>query len=440
MTGQEPKIQAFLSRGVYMTGQTIYGSIRLSPKVQSFQSVKVFMVGTVRVSCSRWHPMTLDELTKFYGECHPMLSEFLKDNDLNVINVRNSAIPKAGAFSNDATACFFATNVVDILKRKYECYQDTDGESESVKSGTNYDNCCTFEVELPWDLPHSMNGRSCSYSYACYIYASINSNEKIQCRIPITILSSFSRSIDNVDKLGEVPNISCSSGRIKVGQIMPSRKWGLPLHITDEVFMQRTSVYALSSSYEDINSNATLFMRIANSRGTSICILKVFSEETKTIALGSRLYLKFDFSDASISCRRICVCLLSEEIAYFENSEVIAKSVVYDPQVHSIHKELNSIGLSLLLPSDCECTMKTDLLEISLKLKLELVVDISDYDKKGKFETLNMEVPFKAVHSFPDREATDDAGDQREERNCDLICLTKRIKECVGYIPAQSPI
>ena len=442
MSKEEPKIQVFLSRAVYMAGQKLYGSIRLTPKPQAFEFVKVFMVGHVRVSCSRWHPISFDELKHLYGECHPMLSDLLLEDDVSVVNIRNGSIPGAGAFSSDKIACFFATNVTDVLKSKSESYQEVTNESEYMRSEHTYDNCCTFEIELPQDLPHSLNGRSCSYSYSCCVYARTSASNKFQCRIPVTILSTIPRSIDfvkGIDNFG-----TCSSARVKVGQVSSFRKWGLPLNITDEIYLQRTSVYAIGSSYEDINPRATLSMRITNSHGTPICILNVFGEESKTITPGGRIFLKFEFGEdiSSVACRRICVCFLCEEIARFEDSETVTNTVIYSPQVHSIYEELTSVGISLLLPLESECTVNTDLMEISLKLKLELIVDKDDFDGKGsKFETLTMEIPYTVVHSFPNyHDMITDDEDQKKENEYDLICLSKRLKECTGYVPPKSSV
>jgi len=135
--------------------------------------------------------------------------------------------------------------------------------------------------------------------------------------------------------------------------------------------------------------------------------------------LGIRVRFPIDENDECcngadiIPCHRVCCALVGEEYAIFEGSDqstgadnqpnkgvkkrVKTRSYVFDSTyvlVESGYTE--AITMGLLLPLDCPVTVKSDLVEVSISLKIEFTT--SDIGTEKKFSTIRLDLPCTVVH------------------------------------------
>eukprot|EP00814_Leptocylindrus_danicus_P013138 CAMPEP_0116004534 /NCGR_PEP_ID=MMETSP0321-20121206/652_1 /TAXON_ID=163516 /ORGANISM="Leptocylindrus danicus var. danicus, Strain B650" /LENGTH=153 /DNA_ID=CAMNT_0003472839 /DNA_START=889 /DNA_END=1350 /DNA_ORIENTATION=+ len=135
-----------------------------------------------------------------------------------------------------------------------------------------------------------------------------------------------------------------------------------------------------------------------------------------------------------VACRRVCACFFVEEKACNDGHLEIVKTYVHNAQYKLVDDGTISLELSLLLPKSSPCTVRTDLIEINTKLKVELTVDkVHDNHKNGlKFEVLQMEIPFTVVHAIELNEENASCKVNNwdgRELQYDLSVLSARLKE-----------
>eukprot|EP00956_Cyclotella_meneghiniana_P006086 scaffold7929_cov62-Cyclotella_meneghiniana.AAC.6 len=102
-----------------------------------------------------------------------------------------------------------------------------------------------------------------------------------------------------------------------------------------------------------------------------------------------------------LPCHRVCCALVGEEYALCEGAEAPKKQFGYT----------NSVSMGLLLPSDCPVTIKTDLVEVTVSLKLEFTVDriarkemddedpcVDSANPSSRFGVIRLDLPVDVVH------------------------------------------
>jgi hypothetical protein len=140
-----------------------------------------------------------------------------------------------------------------------------------------------------------------------------------------------------------------------------------------------------------------------------------------------------------IPCHRVCCALVGEEYAIFEESSmsdgvdnlhkgkkrVKTRSYVFDSKYELVEfGYTEGISMALVLPLDCPVTVKTDLVEVTVMLKVEFTVSraaINDSDKgiqirdQGEFRLIRVDLPCEVVH---DNEGLGSlgSGDEEDER------------------------
>ena len=147
--------------------------------------------------------------------------------------------------------------------------------------------------------------------------------------------------------------------------------------------------------------------------------------------LGIRVRFPIDENDEGcngakiIPCHRVCCALVGEEYAIFENSDqstgadsqpnkgvkkrVKTRSYVFDSKYELVESGYTeAISMGLLLPFDCPVTVKTDLVEVSISLKIEFTT--SDNGIEKKFSTIRLDLPCTVVHVDSEDESIDEDG------------------------------
>ena len=146
--------------------------------------------------------------------------------------------------------------------------------------------------------------------------------------------------------------------------------------------------------------------------------------------LGIRVRFPIDESDECcngagiISCHQVCCALVGEEYAIFEDStqttgtdnqpnnkgvkkRVKTRSYVFDSTYELVENGYTeAISMGLLLPIDCPVTVKTDLVEVSISLKIEFTT--SDNGTEKKFSTIRLDLPCTVVHVNNEEESADE--------------------------------
>ena len=120
-----------------------------------------------------------------------------------------------------------------------------------------------------------------------------------------------------------------------------------------------------------------------------------------------------------IPCHRVCCALVGEEYAIFEGdsapatgadkgkTRVRTRSYVFDSTYEMVEfGYTEAISMGLVLPLDCPVTVKTDLVEVTVTLKVEFTVSrkaissqMNDGGEEGtEYSTIRMDLPCEVVH------------------------------------------
>lgn len=120
-----------------------------------------------------------------------------------------------------------------------------------------------------------------------------------------------------------------------------------------------------------------------------------------------------------IPCHRVCCALVGEEYAIFEGAptpatggvnlpkskkRVKTRSYVFDSSYELVEfGYTEAISMSLILPLDCPVTVKTDLVEVTVMLKVEFTVSRASIDQsrdeavqdidRGEFSVIRLDLP-----------------------------------------------
>ena len=143
-----------------------------------------------------------------------------------------------------------------------------------------------------------------------------------------------------------------------------------------------------------------------------------------------------------IPCHRLCCALVGEEYAIFEGSSMSAgvdnlhnkkrvktRSYVFDSKCELVEfGYTEGISMALVLPLDCPVTVKTDLVEVTVMLKVEFTVSraaINGSDKgiqirdQGEFRLIRVDLPCEVVHGNEGSSSLG-GGDEEDERHVSL--------------------
>lgn len=427
-----PGIELTLSRDSYRCGQTVCGSVCLLPSSGPFDSLQVFISGYVRLS-TRWHSVDTEQLKRLYGKRHPLL-----------VNLQPEDLLDETYGHKDSDVCFFATNCLSLLPKSSTRIHS---ETKHIGQSRNLDNknCHAFQALIPDDLPYSVNGICCRYFYSCCAVACMTTGERISFHLPFTILSRGKKSlVADVQHFG-IGGMHLTSGRVKFGTM--SSDAALSDNVPIAVYHQRQQIMSDMNGGNErmIGSQDVISLRVTNAIENPVCILNITSESRFLVTPGSRTHLKFQFDPTSsardedysfVFCRRVCACFFVEENVCNDGNLEVVKTYVHNAQHKHVDDDIISLEISLLLPESSPCSIRTDLIEINTKLKVELTVDNVHDNLKNrvKYEVLRMEIPFTVVHAIeiPEESASFTVNNNSwdgQELQHDLSVLSAKLKE-----------
>mmetsp|Transcript_12062 Transcript_12062/g.18658 ORF Transcript_12062/g.18658 Transcript_12062/m.18658 type:complete len:553 (+) Transcript_12062:16-1674(+) len=445
-------VEIVLSRPAYRLGGTVVGTVRLSPGPLSnisprdlFHSAQVYASGRCRID-SRWH--NVKRCANVYGT-HPLLDSLIDDRVENIAAQANeeefvlSSSSATKTVSRDgATVCFWATNVVNLLElveRDVGCWDDVkpqslkvcvkeqtdeEGKDEPILDDEDHKNVSapdqslrtsrsspplehqqisfTFRIDLPTDIPHTVTATTCRYFYSVVLCGKTTEGKLFVVNAPFTVLTA----------LQQESNDSAAHERVKLGSCSAvAHSVGLPCHISATELDRPEGQITVNRNVglcSTISRGNVQTLRVADQFGTPCCMLTAIG--ASITSPGGRIVLHFDFPGINVEndgsntntwlrCQQVSCCLEGEEVATREDgSRKKSRSFLFDTAHEVVEIGFTErISLDLALPLDCPCTVKTDLLDISLRCTVDLTVEQSDGG--GGYSNLRLELPCKIVHS-----------------------------------------
>jgi len=437
---------------------------------QFYKSATVHVSGKCRVD-SRWHPSARSTLLELYGFSHPLLKDALPAETCKLLqdfDVVDSPIGQ-NLIRHSTVVCFFSTNNLELLaleerqepkNRKalrltledlkaddfYEKYLDLDWNHEINCNGEgengSYDDtkhrhlAFTFQVDLPPELPPTIQATCCRYFYSAVLSVTTVYGEVITAIVPFTLLSCARMTYNPLDHTQDhishlsVEGKSHVRGRVKVGQCTAvAHSNGLPCYVSPSTLQRRRQLGVSSVGLcSSMVVRDTRTVRITNALGMPTCILSIIGG---TVMLpGGSLVLHFDFESVKsrlaethdgpyeyLQCLQICVCLQGEEVAIGHagtvvsgtaagptqnhgSSTAVTRTFLFDTGHSYVDAESDIISLSLGLPLEAPSSISTELVEINTKCHVEMTVQKRDSSTKkhtNKLEILQLDLPVEVV-------------------------------------------
>ena len=212
---------------------------------------------------------------------------------------------------------------------------------------------------------------------------------------------------------------------------------------TSQIAVSRTSGLCSIASTADLRS-----IRVTNQEGIPCCILTIVG--AKIMTPGGNLLLQFHFEPEVVlgtneeinmndddnyllSCLQIGACIYGEELAISNSDETKknkTRGYIFDTAYSMIEPGCNdTVAMTLSLPLDCPCSLKTDLVEMNIYCKIELTVNYIKYGKRrNKNETLRLELPCDVVHNFIDVEEEMEGEDLGTTSPTDVFMVANKEK------------
>jgi len=304
----------------------------------------------------------------------------------------------------------------------------------------------SFRTELPTDLPPTLSAECVKYFYSAVLVVTTTTGEIIVAACPFAVLTANSPYLvlQKSDRdatatrvhIGELKAIAHSNSlptlisstdvSTKVSQLNVIANPPVRSPLSRRTAEQRTSTHVI----QDSNGGLCGWMTLIGfggplSPGTRLAVCVEFPN----------LYADDHISNSRriIGCHRVCCGLVGEENAICETGAAAAatststgrsdnppptsvkrktRSYVFDSAYEMVEfGHTDRISMGLLLPSHCPVTVKTDLVEITVTLKVEFTVDrmrvtpddISENRSGGKDSSelgvIRLDLPCEVVHS-----------------------------------------
>mmetsp|Transcript_889 Transcript_889/g.1732 ORF Transcript_889/g.1732 Transcript_889/m.1732 type:complete len:488 (-) Transcript_889:765-2228(-) len=384
------QVETFLSRKAYPLGTTLVGTVLVRhppssdskpppPLRKTLKSIVVYAAGFCRID-PRWHNAT--EYARIYGSVHPFIQQV--DFDAKLLS--------HGA-GND-TVCFWATNGLELMSLperkigKLESKENDDGERLAF----------TYRIELPMDLPQSVNATTCKYYYMMNILIKTQSKQKV-IHSPFVVLTNPQKPPGLPRSKQDRNSRAIISGRVKFGQCRGmAHAIGLPCHLSPtEIHRPKGQVTVLQlprrPDVQTIPVNSPL--------GKQVCVL-TFIGATK-ITPGSRLQIEWDFpreiTPECAPCFQVSACLMGEESAVYEDGKTKrTQTHIFDTCHEFIDPGISQrVSKYLLLSVDSPCNLITDVMELTIKCQVDITIQEG---KNGKYNNLKIELPCHVLHQL----------------------------------------
>lgn len=312
----------------------------------------------------------------------------------------------------------------------------------------------SFRTELPTDLPPTLSAECVKYFYSAVLVVTTATGEILVATCPFAVLTANSPYLvlQKSDK-------DATAARVHVGEL--------------HAVAHSKSLPTLISS-TDVSTKLSQLNVIANPPVRSILSRRTAEQRTSThkiqdsngglcgwmtlvgfggpISPGTRLSVVVDFPNSYsndyaftriIGCHRVCCGLVGEEYAVCETGGAVTgnhpsttvkrktRSYVFDSAYEIVEFDhTDRVSMGLLLPSHCPITVKTDLVEVAVTLKVEFTVDRVSFttdtigennsSSSGKdlseLGVISLDLPCEVVHSGiglnEDPEDKDEEGDK----------------------------
>jgi hypothetical protein len=141
-----------------------------------------------------------------------------------------------------------------------------------------------------------------------------------------------------------------------------------------------------------------------------------------------------------IPCHRVCCALVGEEYVVHEGSvgdnsqkgrvRVKTRNYVFDSSYELIESGYTeAVSMDLVLPLNCPVTVKTDLVEVTMGLKVEFTIsptttlgidDGMNVYNQGEYQVIRLDLPCEVVH---DNEKSSNFGDENSEEEMQRMSI-----------------
>lgn len=297
----------------------------------------------------------------------------------------------------------------------------------------------SFRTELPTDLPPTLSAECVKYFYSAVLVVTTTSGEILVATCPFAVLTANSPYL-----VRQKSDDDATAARVHIGEL--------------HAVAHSNSLPTLISS-TDVSTKLSQLNVIANPPVRSILSRRTAEQRTSThriqdsngglcgwmtlvgfggpISPGTRLAVVVDFPNSHsednastriIGCHRVCCGLVGEEYAICETGVAATsnatgrtdnhpsttvkrktRSYVFDSAYEIVEfGYTDRISMGLLIPSHCPVTIKTDLVEVTVTLKVEFTVDrvsvttdnMGDNGKDpSELGVISLNLPCKVVHS-----------------------------------------
>lgn len=301
----------------------------------------------------------------------------------------------------------------------------------------------SFRTELPTDLPPTFSAECVKYFYSAVLVVTTASGEILVATCPFAVLTANSPYL-----VLQKPDGDATAARVHIGELRAvAHSNSLPTLISStDVSTKLSQLNVIANPpVRSILSRRTAEQRTSTHRiqgNGGLCGLMTLVGFGGPISPGTRLAVFVDFPNAHsdeyastriIGCHRVCCGLVGEEYAICETGVAATstatsrtdnqpattvkrktRSYVFDSAYEMVEfGHTDRISMGLLLPSHCPVTFKTDLVEVTVTLKVEFIVDrVSDTtntigentsSSSGKdpseLGVISLNLPCQVVHS-----------------------------------------
>ena len=401
---------------------------------------------------NRYEVPTIPLMLPDYDTLHQIVLNTREDVNCT-IDGQNTSIESYddGDSSENASNCSSSdVNALDTDNRDSSLWDQimaSAGEqSDSIKQQHQHDQqaplhqsqiAITFRSNLPEDLPPTLSAECVKYFYSAVLVLTTTKGEVIITDCPFSVLSrdmpnAFSRPQSN----------HTSQTRVHIGELYAmAHSSSLPftlspiealgdrqLHVISDPpacrFLSRVTAERLTSTHKIQDESGALcaYITLVGVGGPLVAGTRV-----NVVVSFPDFYEGKEIEEAGIvPCHRVCCALVGEEYALCEGVAVPTssssslskkrktKTYVFDSTYELVEfGYTNCISMGLLLPLDCPVSIKTDLVEVTVSLKLEFTVDrmaVSEVDvlKEGSkseplesspgLSAIRLDLPIEVVH------------------------------------------
>mmetsp|Transcript_30625 Transcript_30625/g.58057 ORF Transcript_30625/g.58057 Transcript_30625/m.58057 type:complete len:838 (+) Transcript_30625:58-2571(+) len=304
----------------------------------------------------------------------------------------------------------------------------------------------SFRADLPPNIPPTMSCRCVKYFYSAVLVVTTADGELLVTHCPFTVLASTS-SLSSTRKSNNQTS-STTMTRVHIGDLHAiAHSPALPAYVSsteasDATLSQLTVVPnppACDIVSRRTAESRTSTHRIQDGAGCLVGWMTLVGLGGPLVP-GTRLGIRITFppiyddddengDNASggriIPCHRVCCALVGEEYAIFEGDVVVdnpqkgkkrvkTRSYVFDSAYEMVEfGYTEAVSMGLVLPLDCPGTVKTDLVEVTVMLKVEFTVgrasitgrgsdnggaESSSSTNPGEFSVIRLDLPCEVVH------------------------------------------